>query len=927
METMGELRIVLLTVALLRLLSYRNGSAESTPPAGFHQPGGCRVPSSPGDPNRPRCCDGWELMHSRCVPVCPHGYSRNRLTGCWKLVSSDSSWTESRKTCQRDNRSDLAIVDSIEEFDLLISLGRNWQISMLWIGLREAPFVKSMVWVDGSQFTSTDVLASFMPQTLSSGISSSSSTLFKQACVAVNLTNGTLELRDCSEPLDSLCKTRSQCPRGFVLDFSGNCYRYVTQRPVPWSMARAECRRAPGGDLAVTNEEPRKESQLLLERVQPRVTDLWIGLYHETPSGVWKWVDGSTLTNDVWRPGEPTNLSGRKKCAEIDSGARWSNKDCNRNFSYVCEIQENSECFTRTDGRDYKGHVNITAAGGKCSDWNRDSMSALNLDPISDTEWLALEGHNYCRNPGGLRDSTWCIENQSEGSVTWKPCYIGEPQVSCIKGNQPTPRSFATPCTDRRPCDRGHTCHPVIRECICPSGYQGDFCRERCNPGKFGYNCDANCPPCPGEEPCHYVTGECTLKEEGDITNPPGGKPTVPCGGICSVAVRVGCICDSTDGSCPCPAYVVAVLALFIAIWVVLGFACLACGIIRRRRNLTRVEYKRDSDYCEEIGTDSDTDDGLENQQISAQPGKEVVSETSVGATLGVMDNFESSTAVLLHDSPQSRPSVLPTAPPLTVDSQVGESPPPSPFYLNVTRYRDDTEYSDPYELLGREPLWRRSAPGPDEVWEPFLFRPVTNLEELNSAPNGYVNDSIIKLKEKRRSNRGNHMPYRLRFSFRSKELENKAAASVAGETHHKRTFKQKPPLKPKPDNIKLRPLIPSKNKACNRPSCSGSGTLSRRSDPQSSTTRRDELELQILGQHSPTNLARHSTDTRRHKFQRGTSVPNSGTCCQGDSDPTTLMPWPWKEGEERSEGHVYVNEKIGRPRVAKARSVDEFGS
>ncbi|XP_038045378.1 uncharacterized protein LOC119719966 [Patiria miniata] len=714
-----------------------------------------------------------------------------------------------------------------------------------------------------------------------------------------------------------MCETRSHCPRGFVLDTNGHCYRYVTNQPTPWNIARADCRKAPGGDLAITDKEPGKESQLLLERVRPRVTDLWIGLYHEAPSGVWKWVDGSTLMNGAWKSGEPNNLNGLRNCAEIDTHARWSNTDCSRNFSYVCEIQENGECFINTDGSDYMGHVNITATGGKCSNWNRDSLSALNVEAISDAVWSDLVGHNYCRNPGGLRDSAWCIENTIDGSPTWQSCYIGEPQVTCIEDwKRTTPRSFATPCTNRHACDRGHTCHPVARECICPSGYEGGYCRQPCAPGKYGHDCNFNCPPCPAGGTCHHVTGECPHKDEGDVNDQLGGNPPVTCGGICRLAVRVGCVCDSTNGSCPCPAYVVALLAIVIATWVVLGFACLACGIIRRRRTFTRVEYKRDSDYCEEIGTDSDTDDELGNQQVSGQPTKEVVCQPSVGTTVGIMDNFESSTAVLLHNAHHGRPSALPTAPPLPMDSPADESPPPSPFYLNVTRYRDETEYSDPYELLGREPIWRRSAPGPDEVWEPFLFRPVTNIEELNNAPNGYVNDSVIKLKEKRRTNRGNHVPYRLRFSFRSKELGNKAAASVAGETQHKRTFKQKPPVKPKPDNIKLRPLS-GKNTGSTRQTCDGSGTLSRRSDPQSSTIRRDEFELQIIGRHSPTTLTRHSTDTRRHKFQRGTSVPNSGTCCQEDQDLAALV----------SEGHVYVNEKIGRPRVSKARSVDEFGA
>ena len=92
------------------------------------------------------------------------------------------------------------------------------------------------------------------------------------------------------------------------------------------------------------------------------------------------------------------------------------------------------------NGNDYNGHVNVAATGNKCVEWNRDDLRALNVDLISDADWLKLRGHNHCRNPGGFRDSTWCIvERRNSGSVSWKPCYNGEPQVTCVQGNNSYP--------------------------------------------------------------------------------------------------------------------------------------------------------------------------------------------------------------------------------------------------------------------------------------------------------------------------------------------------------------------------------------------------------------------------------------------------------------------------------------------------------
>ncbi|XP_071789007.1 uncharacterized protein [Asterias amurensis] len=728
---------------------------------------------------------------------------------------------------------------------------------------------------------------------------------------------------------------RSQCPRGFGQYYEGHCYRFVTDRPLPWRQARKECQKAPGGELAIAKKHPVSESQFLLGRVQTKIKDLWIGLFHDSQTGVWRWVDDTPLSEkqgQVWNLGEPNNPRGRENCAGISFQAKWNDSDCSENLPYVCEIQENSECYTNVNGNDYNGHVKISATGNKCVEWNRDDLRALNVDPISDVDWLKLRGHNHCRNPGGFRDSTWCVvERRNSGSVSWKPCYIGEPQVTCVQGDtRSSVRRYATPCTVEDSCSNGHTCHPVMRECICPSGYQGIDCLLQCRPGTYGYQCDLTCPSCPGGVTCHHVTGSC-LEVNTEVTESNGGnRHAGSCSGICVLAVKVGCVCDNTSGSCPCPAYVIAVLAVAIVTWVVLGFACLACGILRRRRNGTRVEYKRDSDYCEEIGTDSDTDDELQTQQVPGHPTNEIVSQPAIGMTVGVMDKFESSTRALLHDTSHGRPPPVPTAPLPTTPVRPSDSPPndttppESPFYLNVTRYRDETEYSNPYEFFGREPVWRRSAPGPDEVWEPFLFRPVPNHDELNNAPNGYVNDSVIKLKEKKRLNKHGHpMPYRLRFSFRSKELDSNGGV----ETQHKRTFRQKPALKPKPDNIKLRPPFSGKCLGGTRVNSAGATTLTRRSDPQSGATRHDEFELKIIGQHSP--IATRNGDTmRRHKIQRGTSVPNSGSSCKVDPDIVGMnSPWSWRDGKS-SDGHVYVNEKIGRPRVVgKARSVDEFGA
>ncbi|XP_055007226.1 C-type lectin domain family 4 member M-like [Boleophthalmus pectinirostris] len=118
------------------------------------------------------------------------------------------------------------------------------------------------------------------------------------------------------------------------LYFSGSFY-HCSDNKRSWEDSRSFCQEQ-GGDLVVINNE---EEQNFLRVYGGR---RWIGLSDRQTEGVWKWVDGSSLTLSSWLSGEPNDGNGNEDCGEIlmrDNGD-WKLNDlsCNNEQSCICEM-------------------------------------------------------------------------------------------------------------------------------------------------------------------------------------------------------------------------------------------------------------------------------------------------------------------------------------------------------------------------------------------------------------------------------------------------------------------------------------------------------------------------------------------------------------------------------------------------------------
>jgi len=83
-----------------------------------------------------------------------------------------------------------------------------------------------------------------------------------------------------------------------------------------------------------------------------------------------------------------------------------------------------SDCNPTPDGRQYTGHVSVTANGKQCQAWTSQSphkhgyRSKHNMFPGGSVEAAS----NYCRNPSTFYAGLWCYT--MDPNKRWGKCYV-----------------------------------------------------------------------------------------------------------------------------------------------------------------------------------------------------------------------------------------------------------------------------------------------------------------------------------------------------------------------------------------------------------------------------------------------------------------------------------------------------------------------
>uniref|UniRef100_A0A3P8RNM4 C-type lectin domain-containing protein n=1 Tax=Amphiprion percula TaxID=161767 RepID=A0A3P8RNM4_AMPPE len=117
--------------------------------------------------------------------------------------------------------------------------------------------------------------------------------------------------------------------------FETSCY-FVSTVKKNWTESRQACI-AEGADLVVIDS--RKE-QAFVNGILDARQNAWIGLTDSVQEGVWKWVDGTSVTTTYWQPGQPNSYNRNQDCGEFvqeSSLGQWNDDGCFADQVWICE--------------------------------------------------------------------------------------------------------------------------------------------------------------------------------------------------------------------------------------------------------------------------------------------------------------------------------------------------------------------------------------------------------------------------------------------------------------------------------------------------------------------------------------------------------------------------------------------------------------
>ncbi|KAG1943356.1 hypothetical protein F2P79_014978 [Pimephales promelas] len=225
------------------------------------------------------------------------------------FVNESKTWAEAQRHC-RENYTDLATIDNMEEMNRLIKTARRTYYGKAWIGLYDD--LNSWEW----SMDNTTLLGGFKSWYVQQPVNSGGQSL----CVFMSSNWRIWREISCYNTLPFVCYD------GRVN--ASTSYVYVSQFK-NWTEAQSYCREHHTDLVSIRNETENLKLQSLLFYY----SSFWIGLYRTR-----SWSDQSNSSFSNWAIWQPDNAGNREYCTAVsfsESGS-WTDENCNNVLPFIC---------------------------------------------------------------------------------------------------------------------------------------------------------------------------------------------------------------------------------------------------------------------------------------------------------------------------------------------------------------------------------------------------------------------------------------------------------------------------------------------------------------------------------------------------------------------------------------------------------------
>ncbi|XP_036444737.1 macrophage mannose receptor 1-like [Colossoma macropomum] len=243
-------------------------------------------------------------------------YSRLSCVPQYHFVNESKSWTEAQRYC-RENYTDLATIDNMEEMNRLINTVNGSYSGLAWIGLYDD--LDSWKWSLDDESLHKENKTNFRSWYIQKPGNSGGNLM----CALYIQFLTTWWENSCSERIPFICYDAN----------ASATYIFVDQY-MNWTEAQRYCREHYTDLASVRNET---ENQMLRSLVNSYYYyyAAWIGLYRTR-----SWSDKSNSSFSYWKAGQPDNAGLSEYCTAVsfsDSG-QWTDENCHQAFPFFCYI-------------------------------------------------------------------------------------------------------------------------------------------------------------------------------------------------------------------------------------------------------------------------------------------------------------------------------------------------------------------------------------------------------------------------------------------------------------------------------------------------------------------------------------------------------------------------------------------------------------